>query len=81
MEILGNEAADIIAKKAAEGVRSLENHEKWMSGGGIRQWARQRKKDYLEGDGEVVVISRAMRWKQRGVTNYCRLRGSKGIGR
>ena len=34
MGILSNEAADIVAKKAAEGVRSLENHGKWMSGGG-----------------------------------------------
>ena len=30
--ILGNEAADAVAKKAAEGVR-LDDHEKWMTGG------------------------------------------------
>ena len=34
MGILGNEAADVVAKKATGGVRPLENHEKWMSGGG-----------------------------------------------
>ena len=42
--ILGNEAADVVAKQAAEGVKSLEDHEMWMSGGGIGQWARQRKR-------------------------------------
>ena len=35
--ILGNEAADAVAKKGAEGVRTLEGHEKWSLGGGIRQ--------------------------------------------
>ena len=34
--ILGNEAADVCAKQAAEGI-PLDDHEKWMSGGGIRQ--------------------------------------------
>ena len=81
MGILGNEAADVVAKKAAEGVRSLEDNEKWMSGGGIQHWARQRKKEYLDGDGEGAVISRVMKWKRRAVTNSCRLRGDKGIGR
>ena len=38
MDILGNETADVLAKNAAEGV-PLDYHEKWMSGGGIRQWA------------------------------------------
>ena len=33
MGILGNEAADRLAKNAAEGV-PLDDHEKWMSGGG-----------------------------------------------
>ena len=69
MGILGNEAANVVAKKTAEGVRSLEDHEKWMSGGGIQHWARQRKKEYLEGDGEGAVISRVVKWKQRAVTN------------
>ena len=32
MGILGNEAADVLAKNAAEGV-PLDDHEKWMSGG------------------------------------------------
>ena len=49
MGILGNEAADAVAKKAAEGLRTLEDHEKWMSWGGVRQWAKQRKRAYLEG--------------------------------
>ena len=34
MGILGNEAADVGAKNAAGEVRTLEDHEKWMSGGG-----------------------------------------------
>ena len=33
--ILGNEAADVMAKKAAEEV-PLDDHEQWISGGGIR---------------------------------------------
>ena len=32
MGILGNEAADVLAQNAAEGV-FLDDHEKWMSGG------------------------------------------------
>ena len=36
MGILGNEAADVLAKNAAEGLPP-DDHEKWMSGGGIRQ--------------------------------------------
>ena len=36
MGILGNEATDVLAKNAAQGV-PLDGHEKWMSGGGIRQ--------------------------------------------
>ena len=52
--ILRNEAADVIVKSAAEKVRSLENNEKWMSEGGIRQWTRQRKREYLEEDGEAA---------------------------
>ena len=57
MDILGNEAADVLAENAAEGV-PLDDHEKWMSGGGIRQWAKQQKRSYLE--GEEAVIGRAM---------------------
>ena len=72
---------DVVAKRAADSVKSREDRDKWMCGGGIRQWARQRKRRYLEGDGEVVMISRAMKWKRRAVTNYCRLRSGKGIGR
>ena len=82
--ILGNEAVDVLAKSAAEGVPP-DDHEKWMSGGGIRQWAKQRKRRYLEKDGlggdGRAVIGRAMKWKREAVTNYCRLRGGKGIGR
>ena len=71
----------MLAKNAAEGV-PLDDHKKWMSGGGIRQWAKQRKRRYLEGDvSEDAVIVRAMRWRRKAVTNYCRLRGGKGIGR
>ena len=47
-----------------------DDHEKWMSGGGIRQWAKQRKRRYLKGDGrEDAVISRAMGWQRQAVTN------------
>ena len=65
MGILGNEAADVLAKRAVEGV-PLDDHKRWMSGGGIRQWARQRQRKYLE-EGENA-----------GFGNYCRLRGGKG---
>ena len=51
MGIFGNDAADACAKQAAEGV-PLDDHEKWMSGGGIRQWVKQRKGKYLEGGEE-----------------------------
>ena len=61
MGILGNEAADVLAKNAAEGL-PLDDHEKWMSGGGIRQWAKQRKRRYPE-EGEEAVIGRAMKWR------------------
>ena len=53
--ILENEAADAVAGKSAEGVRTLEDHENWMSGGGMRQWAKQRKRAYLEGNGGKAV--------------------------
>ena len=49
-------------------------------GGGFRQWAKQRKRGYLE-EGEDAIIGRAMGWWRKAVTNYCRLRGGKGIGR
>ena len=39
MGILGNEAADVLAKEAAEGVPP-DDHEKWVTGGDIRQWAK-----------------------------------------
>ena len=35
MGILGNEAADVLAKNAAEGVPP-DDHDRWMSGGGGR---------------------------------------------
>ena len=56
MGIPGNEAANVLAKKAAEGVPP-NGSEKWMPGGGIRQWAKRRKwenaadEGYQEGDG------------------------------
>ena len=51
MGILGNEAADVLAKQAAEGV-PLDDHEQWMSGGGgIRPWAKRRKESVEEGSG------------------------------
>ena len=78
MGILGNEAADVLAKKTAEGV-PLDDLDRWMSEGGIRQWATQRKRSYLE--GEEVVIGRAMGWRRKAVTNCSGLRGGKGIGR
>ena len=60
-------------------VVSPDDHEKWMARGGVRQWAKRRKRDYLE-RGEA--IERAMGWKTVALTNYyCRLRGRKGIGR
>ena len=39
MGIFRNEAADV-AKNAAEKVRPLDDHEKWTTGGGIRQWEK-----------------------------------------
>ena len=82
MGILGNEAADVLAKQAAERV-PLDDHEKWMSGGGIRQWTKWRKEEYLEGEREREegFIKRAMGWKRVAVTNYCRLRGRKMAGK
>ena len=32
-------------------------------------------------EGEGAVIKRALGWERKAVTNYCRLRGGKGIGR
>ena len=46
----------------------------------ISQWTRQRKRESAEED-EEGVIGRAMRWRRKAVTNYCRLRGGKGIGK
>ena len=56
----------------------LDDHDKWMSGGGIRQLAKRRKRENVEEGGG---IKRAMGWRRKAVTNYCRLRGGKGIGR
>ena len=75
--ILGNEAADTSAKQVAESV-PLDDHQKWMSGGGIRQWARQRKVEYMEEGGNIKA---KMGWRRKAVMSYCRLRGGKGIGR
>ena len=63
----------------------MENDRKWISGGGVRQWARQRKRQYLEATGEgskeIAVIGRIMKWRRQAVTNYCRLWAGKGMGR
>ena len=48
-----------------------------VSGGGIRQWTKDRKRDYVEGE---AGIKRAMGWRRKAVTHYCRLKG-KGIGK
>ena len=53
--ILGNEAADVCAKKAAEGV-PLDDHAKWMSGGGIREWAKGRKRENVEEGGGIKRV-------------------------
>ena len=76
MGILGNQAADVLAERAAEGVPP-DDCDKWMLGGGIWQWTKQRKMEYVEGE-EEGIITRAMGWKRKAVTNYCRLRGAKG---
>ena len=78
--ILGNEAADVLAKQAAKSV-PLDDDGKWMPGSSIRQWAKNRGREYVEEAGGEAVIRRAMGWRRRPVTNYCRLRGGKGIGR
>ena len=75
MGILGNEATDVLAKQAAEGVPP-DDHDKWMSGGGIRQWAKRRNKrnveegggirsDGMEAEGSNQLLSAARR-KGRG---------------
>ena len=74
MGILGNEAADVLEKNAAEGV-PLDDHEKWISGEGYKAVGEAENVD------EGGDIRRAMGWRRKAVTNYCRLRGGKGIGR
>ena len=46
-------------------------------GGGIRHWAKRRKRENVE---EAGGIKTAMAWRRKAVTNYYRLRGGKGIG-
>ena len=41
---MGNEAADVLAKQIVESV--LLDDGKWMSGGGIRQWAKNIRREY-----------------------------------
>ena len=60
MGILGNEAADVLAKRVAVRV-PVDDHENWMAGGGIRQWAKQRK-HWQDNVGEGGGIRRAGRW-------------------
>ena len=45
-------------------------------GGGIRQCGRRKKTKYVE---QEVNIRRAMGGSRKAVTNYCQLRGGKGI--
>src|SRR5258706_16314354 len=51
MGILGNEAADVLAKNAAEGV-PLDDHEKWISGGEI---VEEGEKGQWDGGGRQTV--------------------------
>ena len=67
--IFSNEAADVLAKLAAESV-PVDDHGKWMSGGGIRQWAKNKKREYVKEAGGDAVISRAMGWRRGAVTDY-----------
>ena len=59
-----------------------DDYEKWMSRGGYQAvgQAAEEEQDGVAGDGRAV-IGRAMKWKRKAVTNYCRLRGRRGIGR
>ena len=57
MGILGNEAADVFGKKRCGG--SVSGRPREVAGGGIRQWAKQRRRRYLE-EREDAVIGRAM---------------------
>ena len=45
-----NEAADVLAKRAAERV-PVGDHEKWMTGDDIRQWAKRRKQENVGEEG------------------------------
>ena len=65
MGILGNEAVDVCPKHATEGVPP-DGHENWMSGGRMIQWVWQRKRGYVEVEGEErgAFISRAMGCKR-----------------
>ena len=46
MGILGYEAAARLARVP------VDDHEKWMAGGGIRQWAKRRKQESV-GEGGI----------------------------
>ena len=70
MGILGNEAADVLAKNAAERVPP-DDHDRWMSGGTVGKAAEEG----------LFGGRRAMGWRLKAASNYCRLRGGKGIGR
>ena len=73
MGILGNEVTDVLAKNAPKNYPRTVMKNGCL--GGIRQWARRRKTKYVEN------IRRAMGWRRKAGTNYCRLRGGKGIGK
>ena len=49
--ILGNEAADVLAKRAAEGM-PLDDHEKWMSGGEYQAVGKAAEEKVLGGGRE-----------------------------
>ena len=79
MGILGDKAADVVAKNAAEKVKTLADHEKWISEGVYGSGRKVRRGGIWR--KVRTVIGRVMEWRRRAVTNYCRLRGGKGIGR
>ena len=63
MGSLGNEAADVLANQAAEGV-PLDDHDKWMTAGGASgsEWEKRRRRENVEEEGDM---KRVMRWKRK----------------
>ena len=69
--ILGNEAADVPAESVP-----LDDDGKWMPGGGIRQWANNRGREYVEEAGGEAVIRRVIGWRRESSNE---LLGGKGV--